>query len=383
MWKAERGTQNRAYGRRGVGPTPRTGPELAVPRSAFRVPRLLSGATVLVLLTTACQGDGRTPLVIYSPHGRDLLTLLEHRFEQLHPDVDVRWLDMGSQEVYDRLRSERANPQADVWFGGPATIFARGAQDSLLEPFRPSWADAIDAHGRGPDDLYFAAYETPVVIVYADQALRPEEAPQDWDDLLAPRWKGKVLIRDPLASGTMRAVWGMIIERGLKQTGDTAAGFLWLRRFDAQTKEYVLNGPLLDQKIVRQEGLVTVWDLPDILLNRRDGLQLGYVFPKSGTPVIEDAIAVARGARHGAAARAFVEWVGSTEAQLLAAREVYRLPARLDIPADSLPDWVRDVRRRMVVADVNWNLLAEHGPEWMRWWDQHVRGTGHREGSRH
>src|SRR3989449_5834942 len=60
---------------------------------------------------------------LFRSHGRDLLTLLERRFEQLHPDVDVRWLDMGSQEVYDRLRSERANPQADVWFGGPATIF--------------------------------------------------------------------------------------------------------------------------------------------------------------------------------------------------------------------------------------------------------------------
>ena len=30
----------------------------------------------------------------------------------------------------------------------------------------------------------------------------------------------------------------------------------------------------------------------------------------------------------------------------------------------------------MVVADVDWNLLAEQAPDWMRWWDQHVRGTG-------
>ena len=115
---------------------------------------MLLGATVLALLVAACQRDGRTPLVIYSPHGRDLLTLLERRFEQLHPDVDVRWLDMGSQEVYDRLRSEGANPQADVWFGGPATIFARGARDSLLEAFRPSWADAVEPHGRGAGDVW-------------------------------------------------------------------------------------------------------------------------------------------------------------------------------------------------------------------------------------
>ena len=331
-------------------------------------------AAAAILAVPACSSDHRTPLVIYSPHGRDLLTLLERRFEQLHPDVDVRWLDMGSQEVYDRLRSERANPQADVWFGGPATIFVRGARDSLLEPFRPGWADAIGAHGRGPGDLYFAAYETPAVIVYAEQALRPDQAPHDWDDLLDPRWKGKILIRDPLASGTMRAVWGMIIERGLRETRDTAAGFEWLRRLDAQTKEYVLNGPLLDQKIVRQEGLVTIWDLPDILLSKRDGLPLGYVFPTSGTPVLEDAIGVVRGARHGAAARAFVEYVGGVAAQLAATREAYRLPARRDLPADSLPPWAREVRRSMRVADVDWDLLGDRGAEWMRYWDETVRG---------
>jgi iron(III) transport system substrate-binding protein len=346
--------------------------------SARRTPHAALVCAAALVVFTACSRDHRTPLVIYSPHGRDLLTLFEDRFEQLHPDVDLRWLDMGSQEVYDRLRSERANPQADVWFGGPGTIFARAAADSLLEPFRPSWAGAIGAHGRGPGDLYFAVYETPAVIVYAERAVPPAEAPQDWDDLLAPRWRGKVLIRDPLASGTMRAVWGMIIERGLKTTGDTAAGFAWLRRLDAQTKEYVLNGPLLDQKIARQEGLVTIWDLPDILLNRRDGLPLGYVFPKSGTPVIEDAIAVVRSARHRDAARAFVEYVGGVEAQLLATREVYRLPARLDLPADSLPAWAREVRRTMKVADVDWDVLAERGAEWMRYWDEHVRGRGAR-----
>src|SRR2546426_7335843 len=347
-----------------------------IPHSAFRFRPSLVGPPLLPALPVACRGARRTPLVISSPHGRDLLTLLERGFEQLHPDVDVRWLDMGSQEVYDRLRSERANPPADVWFGGPSTIFARGAHDLLLAPFGPSWGGAIGPHGRGPGDRYFAAYETPAVIVYAEQAVKPEEAPRDWDDLLDPRWKGKVLIRDPLASGTMRAVWGMIIERGLKHTGDTAAGFQWLRRLDAQTKEYVLNGPLLDQKIVRQEGLVTIWDLPDILLNRRDGLQLGYVFPKSGTPVIEDAIGVVRGARHRAQADAFVEYVGSVEAQLLATREAYRLPARLDLPLDSLPPWAREVRRVMKVADVDWDVLAERGAEWMRYWDENVRGKG-------
>lgn len=331
---------------------------------------------ILALLVLSCTGDNRTPLVIYSPHGRDLLTLFEQRFEAQRPDVDVRWLDMGTQEVYDRVRSERANAQADVWFGGTSAVLALAARDSLLEPYRPAWADAIAERDRGPGDLYFAVYETPVVIVYASEAVPAAQAPQDWDDLLDPRWTGRILIRDPLASGTMRATWGLIIERGLKQTNDTAAGFAWLRRLDAQTKEYVLNSALLDEKMVRQEGVITIWDLPDILISRSRGLPLGYVFPRSGTPVIQDPIAVVRGTRRPDAARAFVDFVGSAEMQLAAAREVFRLPARADLPLDSLPDWARDVRRSMTVADVDWMLLAERGPEWMRWWDRHVRGKG-------
>ena len=68
--------------------------------------------------------------------------------------------------------------------------------------------------------------------------------------------------------------------------------------------------------------------------------------------------------------------VGTPDAQLLAARDVFRLPARRDLPEDSLPEWARGVRREMRVADVDWDVLAAHGNEWMRWWDEHVRGKG-------
>lgn len=337
---------------------------------------LLRGALGLAL--AACAGDRRTPLLLYSPHGRDQLTLLEHAFERHHPDIDVRWLDMGSQEILDRLRFERVNPQADVWFGGPTTLFDRGIRDSLLEPYRPAWADKVGPEGVGPDDLYYPAYRTPAVIAFNSRAVSRAEAPRDWDEILEPRWRDQVLIRDPMASGTMRAIWGLIIERSLRTTGDTAAGMAWLRRLDAQTRAYTLNPAVLDAKLARQEGLVTLWDLPDILISRSKGLPFDYVFPRSGTVVIDDAIGLVRGSRHPAAAKAFIDFVGSEEGQLLAARGVYRLPARRDLPPDSVPAWVADVEREMVVADVDWPLLAREGPAWMSYWDRHVRGSGRR-----
>jgi iron(III) transport system substrate-binding protein len=314
--------------------------------------------------------------VLYSPHGRDQLQLLEQAFEAKRPDIDVRWLDMGSQEILDRLRFERVNPQADVWFGGPASIFDRGIQDSVLAPYRPVWAGTVSPRGVGPGDLYYPVYRTPAVIAFNRRAVSPENAPRDWDEVLEPRWKDKVIIRDPMASGTMRAIWGLILLRSIRQTGDTTEGMAWLRRLDGQTKTYTISPALLYEKLARQEGLISLWDLQDILITQAKGLPLGYVFPRSGTVVIDDGIGLVRGSRHPDAARAFIDFVGSTEAQLLAARKVFRLPARTDLPADSVPAWIAGVNRDMVEADVDWGLFSKQGPAWMSYWDQHVRGTG-------
>lgn len=335
---------------------------------------------VLVLASLAllpsCRPDHRIPLTVYSPHGADNLDLIEKAFEKEHPEIDVRWLYLGSQEILDRVRFERVNPQADVWFGGPTTIFDRAVAESLLVPYRPAWADHVDTLGRGPDDLYWPVYRTPAIIAYNNVAVPDSLAPKDWDDILDPRWKDKVLIREPMASGTMRAIWGLIIERSLRTTGDTAGGMAWLRRLDGQTKNYALNPALLDEQLARQEGLVTLWDLPDILISKGKGMPFGYTFPKSGTAVIEDAIGLVRGARHPDAAKLYIDFVGSVEGQLLAARGVYRLPARLDLPKDSVPDWVAGVYRDMKTAPMDWPLLAREGSNWMGYWDQHVRNTG-------
>jgi iron(III) transport system substrate-binding protein len=150
----------------------------------------------------------------------------------------------------------------------------------------------------------------------------------------------------------------------------------WLRRLDGQTKAYTLNPAILTERLARGEGLITLWDLPDILIDRSKGRQFDYVFPRSGTVVIDDAIGLVRGCRHPAAAKAFIDYVGSEEGQLLAAEKVFRLPSRHDLPAARIPDWVAGVEREMVVAPIDWTVLTRDGSAWMSYWDRHVRGSG-------
>lgn len=330
-----------------------------------------------ILVTSACAPDDGALLVVYTPHGRDLLEHFGGQFEERNPGVQVEALDMGSQEVLDRLRSERTNPQADVWWGAPSEIFARGAEDGLLEPFRPSWADALPDDASGPEDHWFATYLTPEVIAYNSAVVSEDEAPREWDDVLDPRWRGEVLIREPLASGTMRAIFSAIIYRESGGTGDPEAGYEWLLRLDAQTREYVLNPTLLYQKLAREEGLVTLWAMPDIeTLRATTDYPIDYNIPSQGTPVVLDGVALVRGAPNPELAREFIEFVGSEVALIQAAEEFFRIPARTDLDPEQLPEWLREAQPLIRPMELDPELIGERTPEWMRYWDSNIRRRG-------
>ena len=71
---------------------------------------------LLAAALAGCSGRSKTPIVVYSPHGREMLADFQKLYEEAHPGQEVHWLDMGSQDAYDRIRTERANPQADIWW---------------------------------------------------------------------------------------------------------------------------------------------------------------------------------------------------------------------------------------------------------------------------
>lgn len=328
-----------------------------------------------LILLAACGGsDGRTILTIYSPHGKDLLAYYETEFEKVHPDIDVQWVDMGSLEVLDRLRAEKANPQADLWFGAPAEIFERAAKQGLLQPYSPTWASAIAEEARDPANNWFGTYLTPEVIGYNSDVISDAEAPKDWDDVLDPKWKGRVLIRDPIASGSMRAIFGAIIARAVAQTGSPEAGYEWLRKLDANTKEYTLNPTILYQKLGRQEGAITLYNMPDIAtLQQRFNIPVKYVIPSSGTPLLVDGIALVRGTENAEPAKLYYEFVTTPAALIEAAERFLRIPARTDISRDSLPAWIQDAMSKIKPMAVDRRLIADHLDEWMQYWDANIR----------
>ena len=328
---------------------------------------------VLFLFIVSCRNETEKGLVIYSPHGKELLNDFAKQFEQTHPGVKVNWLDMGSQDVLDRIRSEKSNPQADIWWGAPSSFFMNAAKEGLLQPYRPSWANAVDSTQHDSLDRWYGTYLTPEVIAFNSQVLNEETAPQDWDDLLDVKWKGKICIRDPLASGTMRAIFSAMIWRFYRDTGSPQRGYDWLQQLDANTKSYPANPTLMYLQVARREALVTVWNMPDIELQKQVyEYPFGYVIPKSGTPVLVEGLAVVANCKHPGLAKEFYEFITTRESLAKQAKAYFRIPARRDVPQDMLPQWI--TTKKITSMSIDWQVFSEKTKQWMKYWDQNIKG---------
>lgn len=333
------------------------------------------GAVLAALALSACATDTRTVVRVYTPHGTELLADLKARFLRLRPELDVEWVELGSQQILERVRAEHRAPQADVWFGAPSDLLDRAAGEGLLADYSPAWASAIPADAKDTAGFWYGTYLTPEVIGYNASALKGTDAPRDWADLADPRFRGKLVLRDPVPSGTMRVIFGAMLQRSITQTGTTEAGWRWLEGVDANTRTYAASPAELVQRLGRREGVVTMYAMPDLaVIEPRTAIPVKVVIPPSGTPLVVDGVAVVAGAPHSDAARAFVDFVSSREMLLVAARDHKRIPARNDIPADSLPPWIRQAQRELLPMALDRRLMADSLGGWMQRWEARVRG---------
>jgi iron(III) transport system substrate-binding protein len=85
-----------------------------------------------------------------------------------------------------------------------------------------------------------------------------------------------------------------------------------------------------------------------------------------------------KGGKQPELAQRFYEFVTSKEALRTAAADFLRIPSRTDLPADSLPAWIRDARQTMKTLPVDRQLLADSLDVWMRYWDANIRNRGKR-----
>lgn len=201
------------------------------------------------------------------------------------------------------------------------------------------------------------------MIVYNDRALKADAAPKTWDALLEPQWQGKIALRLPRPSGTMHTFLAAMI---LRQP-DEAAGFAWLKRFTAQVATYPESPALLFEHLKRNSERISVWLMPDIIMQRQlNGYPFGYVVPE-GTPVMAEGIAILNNAPHPELAKAFYEFVTAVEALKQQAEKYAKLPARSDLPKEALPKELS--AQAIVPMKMDWAAVAAKESVWIDRWE--------------
>lgn len=320
------------------------------------------------------KASEKQKLVIYTARDKNVVDEIIPKFKEKNPNVDVEVLTMGAQQIMERVRGEKANPQADFWWGGTQSSLMTAADEGLLESFKPSFSDSIPALYKDAKDRWYGEMLLPEVIMYNSKALKKEDAPQDWDDLLDAKYKGKIIIRGVLASGTMRTIYSAMV---FKEGGatDPKKGYDWLKKLDANTKEYAQDPTNLYLKLAREEGTLSLWNMQDIMIQKELQKQpFDFIYPKSGAPILVDGVGIVKGAKNMDAAKKFYEFLFDSKLRAELAEKLFQIPTRTDINKDTLPAWLKGVELKPMQLD--WTVMANKEKDWMQYWDENIRGKG-------
>jgi len=232
---------------------------------------------------------------------------MKAEFEKVHPDITVNFVRLSSGEALTRLRNERANPQFDIWWGGPVDSFIAAKEEGLLEVYEsPNLANLKDPNlMKDPDGFWAGVYIGSLGFATNTNYLQANnlQAPTSWDDLLKPEWKGQLMIAHPSSSGTSYTALCTILQlRGEEK------GWEYLRAFNNNVLQYTKSGSAPARFVGAGEAAVGIVFSHDIVAQIERGAPLALSFPAEGTGYEIGGMAIIKGARNPEAAQKWFDW---------------------------------------------------------------------------
>ncbi len=144
-------------------------------------------------LYEAAKREGK--LVLYSSMNLDDARVILPQFEQAFPGVKIEHVRATGETLQQRLVTEvrAGRVLADVFDTNAGQVLPV-VEQGLLEEYPVPTAQDIPAEFRDPRGRWTTERVTTVIIAYNTNMVRPNEAPQTFEDLADPKWKGKILM---------------------------------------------------------------------------------------------------------------------------------------------------------------------------------------------
>jgi len=289
----------------------------------------------------AAKKEGK--IVIGAPPGNDfrneVQAVLKKRF-----DLDSEFVQAPGPSLMSKIVAERqaGAVSVDAFLIGPCTgnsllkadLFEPLAAAMILPEVRDPakwfgghlWAD----NQTGKNLLYsFVAQITPS-LYYNTQLVKAQEV-RSYNDLLDPKWKGKIGLRDPRVPGGGLAMWAFLLDmKGEDYIKKLAQQDMFVSRNARQIADALAKGKLVLTVGVGYRDFDAFLDA-NLPVKHLPTLKEGtYVSGGNGI------LGIIKGAPHPNAAKVFFNWLLSREGQELHGKTAQQPTRRLDVETKGL-----------------------------------------------
>ena len=250
-------------------------------------------------------------------------------FMKKYPFIQAKKTRVQSQRLLVRFETEsRAGKHtADIvrttdWY---IDIFKK---KGLLLKYEPPERKNIPDELKDRDGFYTSLYMAVHALAYNTRLVPKHELPRSYDDLLDPKWKGKMGVEDAAY------VWFVNV---LKMKGEKQ-GIEYMRRLARQDVSLRASTTLLTNLVAAGEMPLAI-DLyaDDVERTKKAGAPLDWV---AFDPMIVHTIAggINKNAPHPNAAKLYLNYLLSNEGQVTWSKASGLASLRRDVPRDHIPE---------------------------------------------
>lgn len=346
--------------------------------------RFISLTLMVVLILSLLSGcgkdeapaggkEGERRLTIYSGLMQDHMIKAVDEFEK-ETGIKVDAVRMSSGEILGRISAEKENPKASVWFGGPADGFIQAKEMGLLEEYvSPNAADIADEF-KDPEGYWTGIYIGYLGFASNEVLLKERgiEAPQSWEDLLKPEFKGQIVTANPGSSGTAYTTLATLV-----QLFGEEEGLEYMRKLDEQIKTYTKSGTAPGRMAGQGEAIVGLTFLHDAIKYQEEGMKdIVISAPAEGTGYEIGAVGLIKGGPDQEEAKEFIDWCLTKEAQELG--QTVGSYQFLTNPNASNPEQAKILEDTKLI-DYNFKWAGENRSDLVEKWNQRVNAEAKSE----
>lgn len=277
---------------------------------------------------TKTETKKSTKVTVYSPHQAEIINPIVKEFQD-RTKIEVELVTGGTGELLNRVKAESGNPLGDVFWGGGAESLAAFIDN--FEAYKVSNdAEIADIYKSG-DGSWTGFSALPMVIMYNKDMVEEDEVPKSWNDLLDPKWKGKIAYADPAKSGSS---YTQLVTMLFANKDDGADGWNYVKDFVANLDGKVLGGSSMVFKGVADGEFPIGVTLEEAAYRYiSGGANVDVAYPEEGTSAVPDGMALIKGAKNEENAQQFLDFLASKDVQEIIVKEFNRRSILDDVAA--------------------------------------------------